>query len=179
MISVYTCWSYCFRSWFLPFPPCRCNLPPTNMNVSNTVRWYIVGLGGETGLHTPLFENGILLTKGAALVSTNIAPTITACLAMRAQSVGSWTFWDDLLEHYEGGMIGRYVVSDPNAALRNNSRANWEREKSAIACNCGCLDEPIAWIGESSTAIREVFDIVVYNLKDKTLVGGLKEISNM
>lgn len=42
----------------------RCNQPDVMLNASSTVRWILVGLGGETGMHTPYFENAILLAQG-------------------------------------------------------------------------------------------------------------------
>ena len=39
------------------------------LNASSTVRWILVGRGGETGLHTPYFENAILLAQGIKVIS--------------------------------------------------------------------------------------------------------------
>lgn len=65
-----------------PYP--RCQQPDVVLNVSTTVRWILVGLGGETGLYTPVFENAILLAQGIKSITTNLAPTVTMSVDMRA-----------------------------------------------------------------------------------------------
>lgn len=104
--------NYFYTSW-----TCRCNLPNVELNVSQTVRWYLVGLGGQAGLHTPIFENGLLLNRGSVVLTEDIAPTVTVAVDMTANVAGEWLYWDDVLEHAEGGMEAKYVVTDPNIVV--------------------------------------------------------------
>ena len=85
--------------------------------MSQTVRWYLVGLGGQAGLHTPIFENGLLLNRGSVVLTEDIAPTVTVAVDMTANAAGEWLYWDDVLEHAEGGMEAKYVVTDPNIVV--------------------------------------------------------------
>ena len=55
------------------------------LNASTTVRWVLVGLGGETGLHTPVFENALLLSQGREVFTTELAPTVTMTVDMTAR----------------------------------------------------------------------------------------------
>ena len=60
------------------------------LNASSTIRWVLVGLGGEDGLHTPVFENALLLAQGrkeglrTRKVTSELAPTVTLTVDMRA-----------------------------------------------------------------------------------------------
>lgn len=83
-----------------------------------------MGLGGETGLHTPIFENGVLISRGSTVLTDNTAPTVSLAVDMKANVEGEWLFWSDVLEHYEGGMEGKYVVVDPNSASREGGNAD-------------------------------------------------------
>lgn len=94
------------------------------MNVTNVVRWYLVGLGQQLGLHTPIFENGVLETVGNIVVTSNTSPTLTTTADMQANAEGTWLYWDDVMEHFDGGMKAQYVVSDPNAATVQRGNAN-------------------------------------------------------
>lgn len=54
------------------------------MNVSTTVRWILVGLGGETSLYDPSFDNAVIMSEGNMLYTTELAPTVTKVVDMRA-----------------------------------------------------------------------------------------------
>lgn len=43
-----------------------------------------MGLGGETGLYSPVFENALLLAQGKMVWTTEIAPTVTMTVDMQA-----------------------------------------------------------------------------------------------
>ena len=61
-----------------------CNQPDIVLNVSSLVRFILVGIGGELDLHTPLFTNQVLLGKGSAVYTTQLAPTVSMVVDMHA-----------------------------------------------------------------------------------------------
>ena len=94
------------------------------MNITNVARWYLIGLGQQLGEHTPIFENGVLKMTGNTVLTSNTSPTLTTTADMQANVVGTWLYWDDVLEHWDGGMRAQYVVSDPNAMSVQSGNAN-------------------------------------------------------
>ncbi len=86
------------------------NLPLLHMKVGEHVRWYLLGLGGETGLHTPHWHGNVVLTEGHRTDVIELLPASMKVADMIPDDPGTWLFHCHVEDHMMAGMSARYEV---------------------------------------------------------------------
>jgi hypothetical protein len=82
------------------------NLPGLEMNEGERVRWYLLGLGSETDVHTAHWH-GLRVVEDARH-RTDVVELLPASMKiadLRADNPGSWLFHCHVAEHMRGGMF--------------------------------------------------------------------------
>jgi FtsP/CotA-like multicopper oxidase with cupredoxin domain len=101
------------------------NLPGLEMNVGERVRWYLLGLGSESDLHTPhwhgvrLLENGVRRTDVMELL-----PATMKVADLVADNPGNWLFHCHVAEHMTGGMFAPFVIYPHDAVGADRTPAH-------------------------------------------------------
>ncbi|HWA10765.1 MAG TPA: multicopper oxidase domain-containing protein [Opitutaceae bacterium] len=86
------------------------NLPMLRMKVGERVRWYVVGLGGETDLHTPHWHGNVVLHEGHRTDVLELLPASMQVADMVPDSPGIWLYHCHVEDHMMAGMTARYEV---------------------------------------------------------------------
>jgi len=86
------------------------SMPMPVMKVGEHVRWYLIGLGTETDLHTPHWHGNTVLIGGHRVDVVNLLPASTAVADMVPDDPGVWMFHCHVNDHISAGMTGRYEV---------------------------------------------------------------------
>jgi hypothetical protein len=86
------------------------NLPVLHMKVGEHVRWYLLGLGGESGLHTPHWHGNVVLYEGHRTDVLELLPASMKVADMTPDSPGLWLFHCHVEDHMMAGMSARYEV---------------------------------------------------------------------
>ncbi len=96
------------------------NLPLMSMGQGERVRWYLVGLGSETDLHTPHWHGNSVLFQGHRTDVIELLPASMKVADMAADNPGIWMFHCHVNDHMAEGMSARYQVlgQQPAAASR-------------------------------------------------------------
>jgi len=88
------------------------NLPMPKMKIGEHVRWYLMGLGSESDLHTPHWHGNTVLAYGHRADVVSMLPANTVVADMVPDDPGIWMFHCHVDDHIAAGMTGRYEV-DP------------------------------------------------------------------
>lgn len=88
------------------------NLPMLKMKLGEHVRWYLIGLGSESDLHTPHWHGNTVLAYGHRVDVVSMLPAQTVVADMVPDDPGIWMFHCHVDDHIAAGMTGRYEV-DP------------------------------------------------------------------
>jgi len=86
------------------------NLPLLHMQVGEHVRWYLVALGGENGLHTPHWHGNVVLWEGHRTDVIELLPASMKVADMIPDSTGIWLYHCHVEDHMMEGMTARYEV---------------------------------------------------------------------
>jgi FtsP/CotA-like multicopper oxidase with cupredoxin domain len=86
------------------------NLPLLHMQVGERVRWYVVGLGSENGLHTPHWHGNVVLYEGHRTDVIELLPASMKVADMVPDSPGIWLYHCHVEDHMMAGMTARYEV---------------------------------------------------------------------
>ncbi|MGH7571927.1 MAG: multicopper oxidase domain-containing protein, partial [Gemmatimonadota bacterium] len=86
------------------------NLPVMTMRVGERVRWYVLGLGNETDLHTVHWHGNTGLEAGQRLDTLGLLPGESLEIDMRPDNPGTWLFHCHVDDHMRGGMQAFYEV---------------------------------------------------------------------
>jgi FtsP/CotA-like multicopper oxidase with cupredoxin domain len=86
------------------------NLPLLHMQVGERVRWYLVGLGSENGLHTPHWHGNVVLYEGHRTDVIELLPASMKVADMIPDSPGIWLYHCHVEDHMMEGMTARYEV---------------------------------------------------------------------
>lgn len=86
------------------------NLPLLHMQVGERVRWYVVGLGSENGLHSPHWHGNVVLTEGRRTDVIELLPASMKVADMIPDSPGIWLYHCHVEDHMMAGMTARYEV---------------------------------------------------------------------
>lgn len=81
-----------------------CTGPPLTMQVNETVRLLMLGVGSEADQHSPTFPGQQLQMRGTSYMSLELMPGLTAIATLRAATPGEWVYYCNVLEHNEAGM---------------------------------------------------------------------------
>jgi manganese oxidase len=88
------------------------NLDGLTMRRGERVRWYLIGLGNETDIHTAHWHGNTVLRQGSRIDTVALFPATTEVVDMRPDNVGTWLFHCHVTDHMAGGMITRYRVTE-------------------------------------------------------------------
>ncbi|MBI3867305.1 MAG: tetratricopeptide repeat protein [Verrucomicrobia bacterium] len=88
------------------------NLPLMRMKQGERVRWYLLGMGGETDLHTPHWHGNTVLHHGYRTDVLELLPASMKVADMVADNPGIWMFHCHVDDHMREGMSARYEVSE-------------------------------------------------------------------
>ncbi len=88
------------------------NLDGLTMRRGERVRWYLIGLGNETDIHTAHWHGNTVLRQGSRIDTVELFPATTEVVDMRPDNVGTWLFHCHVTDHMAGGMVTRYRVTE-------------------------------------------------------------------
>jgi FtsP/CotA-like multicopper oxidase with cupredoxin domain len=86
------------------------NLPGLTMKANTHVRWYVVGMGTETDLHTPHWHGQTLLIDGMRTDMVELLPMSMKVLDMYPDNVGTWLYHCHVNDHISAGMLSLFTV---------------------------------------------------------------------
>jgi FtsP/CotA-like multicopper oxidase with cupredoxin domain len=88
------------------------NLNGLSMRRDERARWYLIGLGNETDIHTAHWHGNTALRRGSRTDTVELFPATTEVVDMRPDNVGTWLFHCHVTDHMAGGMMTRYRVTE-------------------------------------------------------------------
>ncbi len=88
------------------------NLDGLTMRRGERVRWYLIGLGNETDIHTAHWHGNTALRRGSRTDTVELFPATTEVVDMHPDNVGAWLFHCHVTDHMAGGMMTRYLVTE-------------------------------------------------------------------
>jgi len=87
------------------------NLPDLHMNLGESVRWYVMGMGTEVDLHTPHWHGNTVLVSGMRLDVVELLPATMVMADMVPDDPGNWLFHCHVHDHILAGMSAIYSVA--------------------------------------------------------------------
>jgi hephaestin len=87
------------------------NLPLMTMKQGERVRWYLLGMGSETDLHTAHWHGNTVLARGYRTDVVELLPASMKVADMIADSPGIWMYHCHVNDHMNEGMSARYLVT--------------------------------------------------------------------
>jgi len=93
------------------------NLPGLDMHVGERVRWYVIGLGSESDLHTPHWHGQTVTVGGHRTDTVEVEPATTVVADMTPDNPGTWMFHCHVIEHFDAGMTALYRVLPKSSPL--------------------------------------------------------------
>jgi FtsP/CotA-like multicopper oxidase with cupredoxin domain len=85
-------------------------LPGLDFKKGQKVRWYVMGAGTETGLHTPHWHGNTVVSEGMRMDMLDILPMTMKTADMVPDDSGQWLFHCHVNDHIAGGMAALYRV---------------------------------------------------------------------
>jgi hypothetical protein len=86
------------------------NGPMINLRKGERVRWYVMGMGTETDLHTPHWHGNTVTVNGMRMDTIDLLPASMVVADMVPDDVGTWLFHCHVADHIRAGMQTRYRV---------------------------------------------------------------------
>jgi FtsP/CotA-like multicopper oxidase with cupredoxin domain len=86
------------------------NLPGLTMKANSNVRWYVMGMGTETDLHTPHWHGQTLLMDGMRTDVVELLPMSMKVLDMYPDNAGTWLYHCHVNDHITAGMLSLFTV---------------------------------------------------------------------
>jgi manganese oxidase len=86
-------------------------MPGLDFKKGQRVRWYVMGAGTETGLHTPHWHGNTVVSMGMRMDMMDILPMSMKTADMVPDAPGQWLFHCHVNDHIAGGMSAIYRVS--------------------------------------------------------------------
>ena len=87
------------------------NLPGLVMKANTHVRWYVLGMGTETDLHTPHWHGETLLMDGMRTDMVELLPMSMKVLDMYPDNTGTWLYHCHVNDHLTAGMLALFTVT--------------------------------------------------------------------
>lgn len=97
------------------------NMPLMTMRQGERVRWYLLGMGSETDLHTAHWHGNTVLWQGYRTDVVELLPASMKVAEMVADNPGTWMFHCHVNDHMLEGMSARYHVTPQHAAPATTS----------------------------------------------------------
>jgi hypothetical protein len=92
------------------------NLPGLDMIQGERVRWYMIGLGSESDLHTPHWHGNTVVTGGRRVDVVDLLPATSLVADMIPDNPGEWMFHCHVVDHLNAGMTALYRVTPQSKA---------------------------------------------------------------
>jgi hephaestin len=86
------------------------NMPMITLRAGEHVRWYVMGMGTETDLHTPHWHGNDVVVGGMRMDVVSLLPASMVVADMVPDDVGTWLFHCHVNDHLRAGMMARYRV---------------------------------------------------------------------
>ncbi|MDR6863647.1 multicopper oxidase domain-containing protein [Phycicoccus sp. 3266] len=86
------------------------NMPMITVHKGQHVRWYVMGMGTETDLHTPHWHGNDVVVSGMRVDVVNLLPASMVVADMVPDNTGTWLFHCHVNDHIKAGMLTRYQV---------------------------------------------------------------------
>ena len=86
------------------------NMPMVTLHRGQHVRWYVMGMGTESDLHTPHWHGNDALVGGMRMDVVNLLPASMVVADMVPDATGTWLFHCHVNDHIKAGMLTRYQV---------------------------------------------------------------------
>jgi manganese oxidase len=86
------------------------NLPMMTMKQGERVRWYLLGMGSETDLHTAHWHGNTVLHRGYRTDVVELLPASMKVADMIADNPGIWMYHCHVNDHMQEGMSARYEI---------------------------------------------------------------------
>jgi FtsP/CotA-like multicopper oxidase with cupredoxin domain len=86
------------------------NVPGLRMKVGEKVRWYVVGIGGENGLHSPHWHGNVVTSEGRRTDVLELLPASMKVADMVPDDPGIWLYHCHVDDHMMAGMSALYEV---------------------------------------------------------------------
>jgi len=86
-------------------------MPGLDFKKGERVRWYVMGAGTETGLHTPHWHGNTVVSMGMRMDMLDILPMSMKTADMVPDAPGQWLFHCHVNDHIAGGMAALYRVT--------------------------------------------------------------------
>jgi FtsP/CotA-like multicopper oxidase with cupredoxin domain len=85
-------------------------MPGLDFKRGEKIRWYVMGAGTETGLHTPHWHGNTVVSMGMRMDMLDILPMTMKTADMVADAPGQWLYHCHVNDHIAGGMAAIYRV---------------------------------------------------------------------
>jgi hypothetical protein len=86
------------------------NLAGLDMYPAERVRWYVVGFGDESDVHTPHWHGHTVLDYGRRVDTVSLIPAQFKVVDMVPDNIGTWEFHCHVNGHHTDGMFTDYRV---------------------------------------------------------------------
>ncbi|HMK32546.1 MAG TPA: multicopper oxidase domain-containing protein, partial [Nitrosopumilaceae archaeon] len=86
------------------------NLQGLVMKQNTHVRWYVLGMGTETDIHTPHWHGQTLLMNGMRTDMVELLPMSMKVLDMVPDDTGIWLYHCHVNDHLKAGMLALFTV---------------------------------------------------------------------
>jgi manganese oxidase len=87
------------------------NMPMITLTRGKHVRWYVMGMGTETDVHTPHWHGNDVTVNGMRIDVVNLLPASMVTADMVPDNPGIWLFHCHVNDHIKAGMQTRYQVT--------------------------------------------------------------------
>jgi manganese oxidase len=87
------------------------NIPGLQMKASTHVRWYVLGMGTESDIHTPHWHGHTLLMDGMRTDMVELLPMSMKVLDMYPDNTGTWLYHCHVNDHLTAGMLALFSVN--------------------------------------------------------------------
>jgi len=87
-------------------------MPMITIDRGDRVRWYVMGMGTETDLHTPHWHGNTVVVGGMRMDVVDLLPASMVVADMVPDDPGTWLLHCHVNDHIAAGMLTRYRVVD-------------------------------------------------------------------
>lgn len=87
------------------------NTPGLTMEAGDKVRWYLISLGNEDGLHTPHWHGNTAVWAGLRVDVAELLPASLKTVDMRPDNPGTWLYHCHVDHHIHAGMLAKFEVT--------------------------------------------------------------------
>ncbi|KAK9841799.1 hypothetical protein WJX81_003935 [Elliptochloris bilobata] len=108
-----------------------CQQPPVVVQQNQEVRLILIGVGGETDMHTPIFTDSLLVSPGVTASTRTLLPGSVRVVELTTDMPGRFEFHCNVQDHYKAGMKGILEVQPKVGVLAQGQLPHWRRRALA------------------------------------------------